>query len=166
MSDSQFANVYQSMPNAALVVDCEPQVPDESQSRTNDNLPPLDVPGEKTNTTPESKPTEIGNLTPLFEHAKTAADELGHPYHLSRKEWDQSSPPFASQVVVAECGTWKRFIDNAGIDAESREEEKRTDRIAELLDECFDRLVSEECISEEERNSIEDQVWFCLTGVR
>ena len=165
MSDSLFANENHSI-STPVAVESKQQIALESQSATNDDLPPLGVPGEETNTTPESKPTGIGNLTQLFEHAKTTADESGHPYHLSRKEWDQSTPPFASQVVAAEFGTWKKFMDNAGIDAESRAEDKRTDRIAELLNECLDTLVSEECISEEERNSIDNQVWFCLTGVR
>jgi hypothetical protein len=104
--------------------------------------------------------------TKLFEHAQITAQQLGHAHRLSRKEWDQSNPPLVGQAVVARFGTWKEFISSAGLDAESRADEKRMNRIFELLNECLSQLVSEACISDEERASMHEAVWFDLTGVR
>jgi hypothetical protein len=44
--------------------------------------------------------TKLTTLTPLYDHVMNTADELGHSYTMSIKEWDASNPPFPGQMVV------------------------------------------------------------------
>ena len=113
----------------------------------------------KVNAAPAA-PDEIKDFTPLFEHAKKTADSLGHPHTLTQKEWNTSKPSHTSAAIIARFNTW-------GIDAESREYDRRYDIMSAIVTECLDKLEAAKVFETFDcsRDQLDSAISGYLTGV-